>query len=137
MGVVRVLLLADTHLGFDLPFRPRVKRRRRGADFFANFERALEPALRREVDLVVHGGDLLYRSRVPLQLVHMALEPLRRVASLNVSVRWLQEPMPRGKRQAASTTLEVSADAGRGHLAHDDGQLGLAGAAHAPHRAEA
>ncbi len=69
----RVLLLADTHLGFDLPFRPRINRRRRGHDFFANFERALQPALRGEVDVVVHAGDLLYRSKVPPVLVDMAL----------------------------------------------------------------
>jgi DNA repair exonuclease SbcCD nuclease subunit len=41
MGLIRILLIADTHLGFDLPFRPCIKRRRRGPDFFANFERAL------------------------------------------------------------------------------------------------
>jgi DNA repair exonuclease SbcCD nuclease subunit len=52
--VIHVLLVADTHLGFDLPFRPRIKRRRRGHDFFANFERALQPALQGEVDLVIH-----------------------------------------------------------------------------------
>ena len=62
---LRVLLLADTHLGLDLPLRPRVDRRRRGPDFFANTARALEPALRGEVGLVVHGGDLLYRSHRP------------------------------------------------------------------------
>ena len=39
------LFFADTHLGFDLPARPRIERRRRGPDFFANFERALAPAL--------------------------------------------------------------------------------------------
>ena len=66
---MRVLFVSDTHLGFDLPARPRVERRRRGPDFFACFERALEPALRGEVDVVVHGGDLLYRSRVPASLV--------------------------------------------------------------------
>jgi hypothetical protein len=33
MGLIRVLLMADTHLGFDLPLRPRIKRRRRGPDF--------------------------------------------------------------------------------------------------------
>jgi DNA repair exonuclease SbcCD nuclease subunit len=33
--VIKVLLLADTHLGFDLPSRPRSERRRRGPDFFA------------------------------------------------------------------------------------------------------
>lgn len=83
---MRVLLLADTHLGFDLPARPRVSRRRRGDDFFEAFHRALEPARRGEVDVVVHGGDLLYRSRVPLWLAETALAPLRQVASSGVPV---------------------------------------------------
>ncbi len=84
--VIRVLLVADTHLGFDLPFRPRIKRRRRGHDFFTNFERALQPALQGEVDLVIHGGDLLYRSRVPAALVEKAMAPLLRVAERGVPV---------------------------------------------------
>jgi len=83
---LRILLVADTHLGFDLPVRPRVERRRRGPDFFACFERALEPALRGEVDLVVHGGDLLFRSKVRPSLVLQALEPLFRVADAGVPV---------------------------------------------------
>ncbi|MBW2622570.1 MAG: metallophosphoesterase, partial [Deltaproteobacteria bacterium] len=86
MNTIKILFLADTHLGFDLPFRPRVKRRRRGPDFFANFERALEPALRGEVDAVVHGGDLLFRSKVPARLVEMAFEPLERVADNGVPI---------------------------------------------------
>jgi DNA repair exonuclease SbcCD nuclease subunit len=84
--VFKILLLADTHLGFDLPARPRVERRRRGPDFFANTRRALEPALRGEVDVVVHGGDLLYRSKVPPALVAAALEPLLEVADSGVPV---------------------------------------------------
>jgi DNA repair exonuclease SbcCD nuclease subunit len=84
--VIRVLLLADTHLGFDLPQRPRSARRRRGPDFFAMTRLALAPALRGEVDLVVHGGDLLYRSRVPASLVQAALEPLLEVADRGVPV---------------------------------------------------
>jgi DNA repair exonuclease SbcCD nuclease subunit len=84
--MVRVLLLADTHLGYDLPTRPRVERARRGPDFFACCERALEPARRGEVDLVVHAGDLLYRSRVGASLVAAALEPLLRVADAGVPV---------------------------------------------------
>jgi hypothetical protein len=72
---IPILFVADTHLGFDLPFRPRIKRRRRGIDFlpyksrrggiasaplkalecfFANFERALAPALSHGVDWVQH-----------------------------------------------------------------------------------
>lgn len=86
MGIIRILLVADTHLGFDLPFRPRIKRRRRGPDFFANFERALLPALSGEVDTVVHGGDVLYRSKVPVRLVEMAFEPLKRVADTGIPV---------------------------------------------------
>jgi DNA repair protein SbcD/Mre11 len=85
-AAMRVLFVSDTHLGFDLPARPRVDRRRRGPDFFACFERALEPALRGEADVVVHGGDLLYRSRVPAWLVQLALAPLFRVADAGVPV---------------------------------------------------
>lgn len=82
----RILFVSDTHLGFDLPSRPRVERVRRGPDFFACFARALEPALRGEVDVVVHGGDLLYRSRVPASLVGLALRPLLQVAEAGVPV---------------------------------------------------
>jgi exonuclease SbcD len=83
---LRVLFVSDTHLGFDLPARPRVDRVRRGPDFFANFSRALAPALRGEADVVVHGGDLLYRSRVPASLVARALQPLLAVAEAGVPV---------------------------------------------------
>jgi DNA repair exonuclease SbcCD nuclease subunit len=83
---IRILLIADTHLGFDLPFRPRVQRRRRGPDFFDNYERALRPALEREVDLVIHGGDVFFRSRIPTALVEMAMNPLIRVAEGGVPV---------------------------------------------------
>jgi len=85
-GHVRVLFCADTHLGFDFPFRPRVARHRRGDDFFRNYERIVERARAGDVDLVVHGGDLLYRSRVPARLVEMAFAPLRRVADAGVPV---------------------------------------------------
>jgi len=82
----RILLVADTHLGFDLAFRPKIQRRRRGDDFFENFRRALKPALSNQVDLVVHGGDLLFRSKVPAKLVEMALAPLFEVADRGVDV---------------------------------------------------
>jgi exonuclease SbcD len=83
-AVVRILFLADTHLGFDLPFRPRVERRRRGDDFFANLERALQPAYDNQVDAVIHGGDLYYRTRVPAALIERVMAPLVRVAERGV-----------------------------------------------------
>ncbi len=72
----QLLFLADTHLGFDQPVRPRVKRRRRGPDFFANFRRVLAAALEQQVDLVLHGGDLFFRSRVPETIVDQAYREL-------------------------------------------------------------
>lgn len=86
MPPIRVLLLADSHLGFDLPLRPRVERRRRGHDFLANHQRALEPARAGQVDLVVHGGDVFHRSRVPSSLVYQAFQPLIEVADSGVPV---------------------------------------------------
>ena len=84
--VIRILLLADTHLGFDLPVNPRIQRRRRGHDFLANYATALRPALSGEVDLVVHGGDVFNRSRPPSSVAWQAFEPLTRVADGGVPV---------------------------------------------------
>jgi exonuclease SbcD len=84
--IIRILFVADTHLGFDMPFRPRVVRRRRGIDFFANFERALKSAYEGKVDVVIHGGDLFFRSRIPDALVDMALAPLMKVAQSGIPV---------------------------------------------------
>src|SRR5690606_36081930 len=83
---VRILLLADSHLGFDLPARPRVERRRRGHDFLANYTAALQPALTGEVDVVVHAGDVFGRPTVKPAVAYQALEPLRRIADLGIPV---------------------------------------------------
>ena len=83
---VRILLLADSHLGFDLPILPRTQRRRRGHDLRANYAAALEPAREGRVDLVVHGGDIFHRARVLPSLAYDALRPLAEVAELGVPV---------------------------------------------------
>jgi exonuclease SbcD len=84
--VPRILLVADTHLGFDQPRRPRIERRRRGEDFFANYDRVLQAARAHQVNVLVHGGDVLFRSRVPPELVQQAFLPLRRLADEGVEV---------------------------------------------------
>ena len=83
---IRILFLADSHLGLDLPVKPRVARRRRGHDFLANHERALAPALAGEVDLVVHGGDVFDRPRVATSVAHQAYAPIVRVADRGTPV---------------------------------------------------
>ena len=83
---IRILFIADTHLGYDLPVRTRIERRRRGHDFLANYATALQPALDGEVDLVVHGGDVFNRSRVPTSVAWQAFAPLARIADRGIPV---------------------------------------------------
>ncbi len=83
---VRVTLVADTHLGFDLPENPRVERRRRGDDFFANYGRVLDHVARTRPHLLVHGGDVFFRSRVAPAIVDRAFAALAAVADLGVQV---------------------------------------------------
>jgi len=83
---IRILLCADTHLGFDLPLRARVERRHRGPDFFENFQRVLDRARERRADLLVHGGDLFFRSRVPAAIVDRAYAMLERLASDGIPI---------------------------------------------------
>ncbi len=97
----RILFLSDTHLGLDLPARPRVERRRRGDDLFESFERALRPATSGEADLVVHGGDLFYRSRIPAWLAERVFARLAELADRGLDVFWVagnheRSGVPRG-----------------------------------------
>lgn len=62
---MRILHVTDTHLGAERFIRGAPKGWARADDHLAAFAAALEPALREEVDLVVHSGDLFDRSRPP------------------------------------------------------------------------
>ncbi|MBK9090274.1 MAG: metallophosphoesterase [Holophagales bacterium] len=98
---VRVLFLSDTHLGLDLPSRPRIERRRRGDDLFETFERALAPAVSGEASIVVHGGDLFYRSRIPAWLAERVFSRLAELADQGLDLFWIpgnheRSGVPRG-----------------------------------------
>ena len=86
MGSVRIVFLADSHLGIDQPANPRVRRRRRGDDFMANYQRALDHATSVGCHAVVHGGDVFFRSRVRPELVQAAFAPLKRLANAGIPV---------------------------------------------------
>jgi len=73
---INILFFSDTHLGFDFPMRPRTNRRRRGEDFFKNFETVLSYARNIDSDLVIHGGDLFFRSKVPEPIVDRVYQTL-------------------------------------------------------------
>lgn len=55
---LRILHLADSHIGAELPARPRSLRRHRGDDFVDSYRRALAPAIAGQFDLVLHAGDV-------------------------------------------------------------------------------
>jgi DNA repair exonuclease SbcCD nuclease subunit len=83
---IKIVLFGDSHLGYDLPIHPRIQRRRRGEDFFANYQFILDFARRNKVDLVIHSGDLFYRSKVPSLIVDRAYESLFQVASRGIPI---------------------------------------------------
>jgi len=85
-AAIRLLLVADSHLGFDHPVRPRVRRRRRGHDFLDNYRRALRTAIDERVHVVVHGGDVFHAPDAPASLVHQAFEPLKEIADAGIPV---------------------------------------------------
>ncbi len=74
--MIRILFFSDTHLGFDYPLHPRLERRRRGSDFFKNFRYVLDRANEKGTDLIIHGGDLFFRSKIPDRIIEMAYQPL-------------------------------------------------------------
>lgn len=86
MSSIRILVVSDTHVGYDHPARVRSGRRIRGLDFLAAYERALAPALAGEVDLVVHAGDVFDQPEPPAAVADMAYAPLRAIAAAGVPV---------------------------------------------------
>jgi len=83
---IKILFFADSHLGYDLPLQPRIERRRRGNDFFSNYQLILDFARRKKVDLIVHGGDLFFRSKVSPAIIDKAYEPLFEVANSGIPI---------------------------------------------------
>lgn len=84
--MIRIGFLADTHLGYDLPVNPRIQRRRRGTDFQNNYERALRELAGMGSRVIVHGGDVFFRSKVPDSIQAQAYEPLLRIAEQGIRV---------------------------------------------------
>ena len=82
--MIRVLFLADTHLGENLAITPGMNAANLKNSHFVNFHKALSMAFEKKVDFVVHGGDLFYRSKFPDTLIYLAFEPIIKVAELSI-----------------------------------------------------
>jgi DNA repair exonuclease SbcCD nuclease subunit len=81
---LNVVFLADTHLGFDWPRRPRIQTRRRGGDFFTNYQRVLRHAVTSGADIIIHGGDVFNRRRVSPQVVDLCYMALFEAAEKDI-----------------------------------------------------
>jgi len=84
--MIKIIFLADTHLGFDFPLRPIKKKRRRGIDFFNNFDAVLDYAKEEKADLIIHGGDLFFRTRIPTPIIDMVYERILNFAQTGIPI---------------------------------------------------
>ncbi|HPF38662.1 MAG TPA: metallophosphoesterase [Phycisphaerae bacterium] len=83
---VRILHIADTHIGADLPRRRRHARPRRGDDFVDRYRNVMRIGLDAGVDLVIHAGDLFDSPRPSADAIAAAAAPMRDAASSGVPV---------------------------------------------------
>ena len=83
---IKILFFSDSHLGFDLPIRPRIQRRRRGDDFFSNYRHLLAIARQEKVDLLIHGGDFFSRNKIPSAIIDKAYQSLAVVANSGIPI---------------------------------------------------
>lgn len=79
---MKILVVSDTHVGFDAPARPRSNKRVREHDFVGGLRRALAPAIAGEVDVVVHAGDVFDTPDPPPPVAESAYALLRAAADV-------------------------------------------------------
>ncbi|MCF7920005.1 MAG: metallophosphoesterase [Candidatus Cloacimonetes bacterium] len=84
--MLKLFFFSDTHLGFDLPLKPRLEIRRRGEDFFRNTEIVFDTAIKENADLILHGGDLFFRSKIPAPIIDRVYDLLFRYAEFGVPI---------------------------------------------------
>ena len=100
--MIKVLFFSDSHLGFDFPIRPRINRRRRGWDFFDNYQLILDTAVEEGVDALVHGGDVFFRSKIPLLVIQKTYEPLFPVLERGIHMFFVPGNHERSRLPASS-----------------------------------
>ncbi len=86
MNKIHAIFLADSHLGYDHPLKPRSERKRRGEDFFRKFELILDRTLMIKPDFLIHGGDLFDNPYVNQSLVNRAYFKLFELAEAGIPV---------------------------------------------------
>ncbi len=80
---MRVLALSDTHFGYMYGNTART-RRQSIENMLTAFERTLEIAQNKDVDLVLHGGDMFNRSRPPKEVISKAYKIIEKFTETGI-----------------------------------------------------
>jgi len=84
--MIRFLHLSDSHLGESMSLYRTPPNNWRGECFIKSYYKALEPALKGEVDFVLHSGDLFDKRHINLDIIGRAMIPLRKIAGMNIPI---------------------------------------------------
>jgi exonuclease SbcD len=115
---MRLVLTADTHLGFDHPLHPRKERRRRGPDFLANFLAVVEHARTTRAHALLHAGDLFDTADPPPAVVDQAYAAMLRLAEEGTFVALVA-----GNHERAALPLSLLLAHPRIHVFHRPGSF--------------
>ncbi|MGE3799322.1 MAG: exonuclease SbcCD subunit D, partial [Thermomicrobiales bacterium] len=85
---IRIAHLADTHLGYSAfsKVHPESGRNQRAVDIEQSFQAAVSDILSREVDLVLHAGDVFHHTRPSWSTMTHFLVQMRRFESAGIPV---------------------------------------------------
>ncbi len=88
MKPLRIAHISDTHLGYRALGKtdPLTGRNQRSIDVESAFAYAIADILKRDVDLVVHSGDLFNQTRPPYAAIGAAMRQFRRLEDAGIPV---------------------------------------------------
>ncbi|MHA1552724.1 MAG: metallophosphoesterase family protein [Candidatus Heimdallarchaeaceae archaeon] len=99
---MRVLALSDTHFGYMYGKTAKAKKQSI-ENMFRAFERALEIAQNRDVELVLHGGDMFNRSKPPKNIISRAYKIIEKF--IETGIKFVGIPGNHDKSNLPETLL--------------------------------
>ncbi len=104
---MKFLHITDTHLGYH-----QYGLEERARDFFDVFEEAVELAIERKVDFVIHSGDFFHTSRPSNAVLLQGIELVRRLNDAKIPVFAIAGNHDRGNRVKDVSPLHILKDLG-------------------------
>ncbi|MER3437278.1 MAG: hypothetical protein C4346_06635 [Chloroflexota bacterium] len=88
MGALRIAHLSDTHLGYRAFYKadPVTGRNQRALDIERAYETVISDILTRDVDLVIHSGDVFHHTRPAYSAMRAFVRQTRRLETAGVPV---------------------------------------------------